>query len=57
MLSSVSYDDFTKNSGNVTIASHIAEANAVYDERTRLMILNTIASLLSDAVDGNNVFY
>lgn len=53
----VSYDDFTKNTGNVTIVSHHAEVNAVYDEKTRLMILNTIASLLSDAVDGNKVFY
>ena len=52
----VSYDEFTRTSGNVTVKSTYAQVNALYDDRTRLKILNKIAKLLSDAVDGNNVF-
>lgn len=52
----VSYDEFTRTSGNVTVKSTYAQGNAVYDDRTRLKILNKIAELLSDAVDGNDVF-
>ena len=52
----ISYDEFTQNSGSVIVKSQIARQNAMYDERTRLKILNKIAELLSDAVDGNNVF-
>ena len=52
----ISYDEFTQNSGSVIVKSQIARQNAMYDERTRLKILNKIAELLSDAVDGNKVF-
>ena len=52
----VSYEEFTRTSGNVTIKSTYAQKNALYDDKTRLKILNKIAELLSDAVDGNNVF-
>lgn len=53
----VSYDEFTKNSGNVTIRSQIARVNATYDERIRLKILNKILILLKDAENGKGVFY
>lgn len=52
----VSYNEFTRTSGNVTVKSTYARGNAVYDDRTRLKILNKIVELLSDAVDGNDVF-
>ena len=52
----VSYEEFTRTSGNVTIKSTYARKNALYDDKTRLKILNKIAELLSDAVDGNDVF-
>lgn len=52
----VSYDEFTRTSGNVTVKSTYARKNAVYDDRTRLKILNKIVELLSDSVDGNDVF-
>lgn len=52
----VSYEEFTKTSGNVTVKSTYAQGNALYDDRTRLKILNKISELLSDAVDGNDVF-
>ena len=52
----IPYDEFTQNSGSVIVKSQIARQNAMYDERTRLKILNKIAELLSDAVDGNKVF-
>lgn len=53
----VSYDDFTKTYGNVEVKGHLTKTTAVYDEEDRLMIFNKIAQLLSDAVDGNDVFY
>ena len=52
----VSYEEFTRTSGNIVVKSLIARQNALYDDKTRLKILNKIAELLSDAVDGNNVF-
>ena len=53
----VLYDDFTKTYGNVEVKGHFTKHTAVYTEKVRLMILNKIAELLSDAVDGNDVFY
>ena len=52
----VSYEEFTRTSGNVVVKSPIARQNALYDDKIRLKILNKIAELLSDAVDGNDVF-
>lgn len=52
----VSYDEFTKTSGDVEVKSDIANAIAVYSEKTRLKILNNIYECLSDAVDGQEVF-
>ena len=52
----VSYDEFTKTSGDVEVKSDIANAIAVYSEKTRLKILNSIYECLSDAVDGQEVF-
>ena len=53
----VLYDDFTKTYGNVEVKGHFTKHAAVYTEKVRLMIFNKIAQLLSDAVDGNDVFY
>ena len=52
----VSYDDFTKTYGNVEVKGAFTKHTAVYTEKVRLMIFNKIAELLSDAVDGNDVF-
>lgn len=52
----VSYDEFTKTSGDVEVKSDIANAIAIYSEKTRLKILNNIYECLSDAVDGQEVF-
>ena len=53
----VLYDDFTKTYGNVEVKGAFTKHIAVYTEKVRLMIFNKIAELLSDAVDGNDVFY
>ena len=53
----VLYDDFTKTYGNVEVKGRSTKQTAVYTEKVRLMIFNKIAELLSDAVDGNDVFY
>lgn len=53
----VLYDDFTKTYGNVEVKGRLTKQTAVYTEKVRLMIFNKIAQLLSDAVDGNDVFY
>lgn len=53
----VSYDDFTKTYGDVEVKGAFTKHTAVYTEKVRLMIFNKIAELLSDAVDGNDVFY
>ena len=52
----LSYDEFTKTYGNVEVKSDIANAIAVYTEKTRLKILNNIYECLSDAADGQDVF-
>lgn len=52
----VLYDDFTKTYGNVEVKGYFTKHTAVYTEKVRLMIFNKIAELLSDAVDGNDVF-
>lgn len=52
----LSYDEFTKTSGDVKVKSDIANAIAVYTEKNRLKILNNIYECLSDAVDGQEVF-
>lgn len=52
----VLYDDFTKTYGNVEVKGAFTKHTAVYTEKVRLMIFNKIAQLLSDAVDGNDVF-
>ena len=52
----ISYDEFTKTSGDVEVKSDIANAIAVYSEKTRLKILNNIYECLSDAADGQEVF-
>ena len=53
----VLYDNFTKTYGDVEVKGHFTKHTAVYTEKVRLMIFNKIAELLSDAVDGNDVFY
>ncbi len=52
---SVSYDDFMKSSGLVTIKFPLARINAVYDEKTRLKIANCLFDLMQTIVDGQEM--
>ena len=52
----VSYDEFTKPYGDVTVKSNIAEETVIYTAELRLKILNNIQEFFSDFVDGQEVF-
>lgn len=52
----ISYDDFTKPSGDVEIESYIAKETAVYSKEDRLKILNNLFEILQAACDGQKIF-
>ena len=52
----VSYNDFMKSYGSVTIKFPYAKVNVVYDERTRLKIANSLFELMQALVDGQDIF-